>query len=374
VDLSGVHITHQYNRKDPTELKLDISGTPKFNLNIDFKGNVECTAKALVTVPLGETGLELKIGPKLTFTADGEVGADFSWQPSIDFGFTLNRHGFTNVVHTLQNGGGIDFTGKGTASLSLGVDATVQTDGGAAGLEGVVGPELTAKVTADSATGRSCWTGTLSGDADFTAFVHVFHFIHAKAQYNKEFGETTLARNCTNIVFDGSPGTGAPPSTLGPYTMQTFPPDPTAAGTPESRISGPTGTAKFDSTLTHFLVGDGWATWSNGYTGDVYASTTALPDGNFEITVTLPSGTGAFYAYAEPNLFKDFQMSAAAQDGPTSGKTTVLGNSGAKYFGFYATCGHTIKSITYTDSGGDTAMAIGEFGIAPTSACHPTHH
>jgi hypothetical protein len=369
VDLSDVHIDPQYNRQHPTDLKLDISGRPTFTLSVDFKGNVECTAETTVTVPLGETGLELKIGPKLTFTADGEVDAGFTWQPTIDFGFTLNRHGFTNVVHSLKNGGGIDFTGKGTASLSLGVDATVQTDGGVAGIEGFLGPVLTATVTADSATGTTCWSGTLSGEADFKAFVDVFHFLQAKVEYDKEFGDRKLAGGCTAIVFDGSPGTKAPPATLGPYTMKTFPPDPTPEGTAESQISGPTGIVKFDSTLTHDLVGSDWRTWSNGYTSDVYANLTSLPDGSFEITVTLPRGTGAFYAYAEPNTFKDFDMSASAKDGPGSGPVTVFGKAGAKYFGFYATCGHTVSSVTLTDSGGDSAMAIGEFGIAPASAC-----
>lgn len=47
VNLSSVHVTHKYDRHHPTNLKLDISGSPKFTLSFDFKGNVECTAKAL---------------------------------------------------------------------------------------------------------------------------------------------------------------------------------------------------------------------------------------------------------------------------------------------------------------------------------------
>jgi hypothetical protein len=147
--------------------------------------------------------------------------------------------------------------------------------------------------------------------------------------------------------------------------MTAFAPDSTPLGTVESQIAGPTGTVTFNPALTHAMIGNNWATWSNGYTGDVYYTATALPDGNFQITVTLPPGTGAFYAYAEPNLFKDYAMNATANNGVTSGDVTVNGDAGARYFGFYATCGHTLKSVTYVDSGGDTAMAIGEFGIAP---------
>jgi hypothetical protein len=372
VDLSDVHLTHAYKRGH--YLKLDISGQPKFTLSMDFKGNVECTAKALATVPIGDSGLELKVGPKLTFSADGSVGAAFTYQPTIDFGFTLNSHGIQNVSRSIKNGAGIDFTGKGTASLSLAVDAKIQTVGGAFGLEGTVGPVLTAKVTADSATSTTCWSGSLAGDADVVASAHVFHFLNAKVEYDKTFGEKKLAGGCNYpILFDGSPGTGAPPATLGPYQIQTFAADPSAEGTDESQVTGPTGTVTFDSALQHDLVGSDWATWSNGYTGDVYENDTQLPDGSFAISVTLPPGTGAFYAYAEPNIFQDFKMSATAQGGPSSGNITVHGEAGAKYFGFYAKCGHTISSITFTDNGGDTAMAIGEFGIAPASACKTTH-
>ena len=59
-------------------------------------------------------------------------------------------------------------------------------------------------------------------------------------------------------------------------------------------------------------------------------------------------------------------MSATADDGTTSGDTTVLGEGGAQFFGFYAPCGQSISSVQVTDTGGDSAMAVGEFGIAPT--------
>ena len=94
-----------------------------------------------------------------------------------------------------------------------------------------------------------------------------------------------------------------------------------------------------------------------------------LPDGNLQVTVILPANTGAFYAYAEPDKFDDYAINATADNGVTSGNIAVNGDAGAKYFGFYATCGHTVKSVTYINSGGDTTTALGEFGIAPARAC-----
>jgi hypothetical protein len=166
-------------------------------------------------------------------------------------------------------------------------------------------------------------------------------------------------------IFDGSPGAGPPPATLGPFAMQPFPVDPTDEGTLVSGLDGPTGTITFDNPLEHDLVGSNWQTWSNDYTGDVYETDMQAPDGGFDVTITLPPHTGAFYLYAEPNVFQEFNVSATAADGTTSGDMTVLGDSGAQYFGFYATCGHSLSSVHVQDTGGDTAMAIGEFGIAP---------
>jgi len=150
--------------------------------------------------------------------------------------------------------------------------------------------------------------------------------------------------------------------------MQTFASDPSDEYSSADHVDGPTGAITFDTWLTHRLVGSGWATWSNGYTGDVYSNDTTLDDGSIQTTITLPPGTGAFYLYAEPNIFEDFAMSATAQDGTTSGTLTVQGHSGAQYFGFYSNAGVPLTTVHVTDGGGDSAMAIGEFGIAPLSA------
>ena len=158
------------------------------------------------------------------------------------------------------------------------------------------------------------------------------------------------------IFFDGSPGTGAPPATLGPYTMTPFGPDPQLLSTDVGGVAGPTGPISFGAPMQHLQVGNGWATWSNGYGGDVYWT-----DGASSASVSLPPGTSAFYLYAEPNPFQPFTMTAYAQDGTSSGPITVEGEAGAQYFGFYATGGESIAVVTVT-SGID--FAIGEFGIA----------
>lgn len=162
-----------------------------------------------------------------------------------------------------------------------------------------------------------------------------------------------------SIVFDGSPGTGVPPSTLGSHSMSGFPADPSPIGSVVTSVSGPTGDVTFSPSLVHDKIGySGWLTWSNGYTGDVYASSGG------KVTITLPAGTQAFYFYAEPDSFGTVAFTATAQDGTSSGPVEVAGGAGARYFGFYTTSSSSpLSSITVSASG---EFAVGEFGVATT--------
>lgn len=160
-----------------------------------------------------------------------------------------------------------------------------------------------------------------------------------------------------SVTFDGSPGTAAPPSTLGGYTMTAFGADPQSTFTAVSSVAGPNGNIGFSPSLTHVTVGSGWATWSNGYTGDVYST------GGTSVTISMPANTLAFYFYAEPNVFSTFSMSAVSDNGTSSGPVSVAGFAGARYFGFYATGGDKISSITVSCPSAALGFAVGEFGI-----------
>jgi len=157
-------------------------------------------------------------------------------------------------------------------------------------------------------------------------------------------------------------GTAAPPGVLGPYTMTPFPPDvqPTFSLVPS--VASPLGgNVGFSIPLDHRTIGAGWATWSHGYTGDVYFSAQSPT-----VTLTMPAGTGAFYLYAEPNIFAQFTITATAQDG-TVVSQLVDGNAGAAGYGFYGTGGSQISSIQI-DIRSEGGFAVGEFGIAAIPA------
>jgi hypothetical protein len=157
------------------------------------------------------------------------------------------------------------------------------------------------------------------------------------------------------IIGVDTVGTAAPPATLGPYLMTPFPDDPRPNGGTVTSVPAPLwGQVDFDKDMTHVEIGAGWATWSHGYQGDVYYTFES------DVTLTLPSGTAAFYLYAEPNPFSVWRITATAQDG-TSISQDVHGDSGAKYYGFYGTGGDMVATIKVEC---DTAFAVGEFGIA----------
>ena len=160
----------------------------------------------------------------------------------------------------------------------------------------------------------------------------------------------------SSIVFDGSPGTSAPPATLGPFTMTSFAADARPVPGDVTDVAGPTGSLGFGAPVSHVRIGSGWSTWSHSFAGDVY-----FTKGARSLTLTLPPNTGAFAFYVEPNNFSTFNVTASSQDDTTSGAVPVEGFAGATYFGFYGVGDATIASITITST---ISFAVGEFGIA----------
>ena len=172
------------------------------------------------------------------------------------------------------------------------------------------------------------------------------------------------------IVFTNL-GTGAPPSTLGGYSMTMFSPSAQAAipdsyGTPIYVIpGGPSGSTitvapgvyKATATIS-------WnSSWSHGYTGPMYYSGSVT-----QATLTLPAGTKAFFLYTQSNYYGTYNMTVSTNSGATSGPVAVnMGQlpptDGATGFAFHATAGETISSVTITGPGDGSGFAFGEFGI-----------
>lgn len=165
------------------------------------------------------------------------------------------------------------------------------------------------------------------------------------------FASTSLRAQVTGV--SGSSAT--PPTVFGGFTMTSFGLDPQPFTSTLSVDSPLGGLLSFSAGMNHVRVGSGWATWSNGYTGDVYWT------GSTTVTITLPILTSAFYFYAEPDQFSVFNITATS--GTTILAENVDGTAGAKFFGFYTDGSTSLSTISITTTD-QTGFAVGEFGIA----------
>lgn len=153
-------------------------------------------------------------------------------------------------------------------------------------------------------------------------------------------------------------GTGAPPATVGGFAMTPFGDDGLAVFSNITSLNTPLGGAiGFSSTVSARQIGNGWATWSHGYTGDVYFTESQ------SLTLTLPAGVDAFYFYTESNNFGLFDVTVTSDTGSETA-LDVNGDSGANGFGVFGTAGTKISSITISFEAGSSGFAVGEFGIA----------
>jgi len=172
-------------------------------------------------------------------------------------------------------------------------------------------------------------------------------------------------------------GTAAPPASIGgvpvsPFALaqQAFIPDLTLVTAIPGSPSGGTLTAN-EALGKATVPGGGWASWSHGYTGPVYATPYADGTSQTTRTLTLPAGTTAFYMYVEPNNFSVFNVECVTDSGVSSGLIPVNGSAGANGFGFYATDGDTLSTVTVTVDPAASGFAIGEFGADAFSYLPP---
>jgi hypothetical protein len=178
-------------------------------------------------------------------------------------------------------------------------------------------------------------------------------------------GVSMIASEASAALTVTALGTASPvghPATVG---MTAFGLDPQPLLTNVTQVAAPTGGfVTFDNPISHRRVvpGGGWATWSHGYTGDVYFTT------NPSVTLTLPAGTVGFYLYAEPNFNQTptgITVTATNSIGDVESLTqTMSWNADARGWAFNSTAPITSITVTDLDPAATGGFAVGEFGIA----------
>jgi hypothetical protein len=193
--LKVLHPKGQYlkpTKKNPAHVVLSLTGKPSLDLNLSFSGQVNCKKSlASVTIPIADTSLRLKVTPELVFNTSGKVQADYTWTENINIGFTAIGDKVTEGTHSLTSSSQVSLTGLGTAKLALDLDVVVETPLGIVGVEGVLGPQITASVDNDE-----CWTGSYSTDATFSLFVNALFFEEKFTTPTWQLGNKVDFQNC----------------------------------------------------------------------------------------------------------------------------------------------------------------------------------
>jgi len=163
----------------------------------------------------------------------------------------------------------------------------------------------------------------------------------------------------------GSWSTGSNTMESEGFNMVTVSDSPAPELSSVSALSSPFGDLTFSSDAQELVVGSYWKTWSNGYNGEVYYN-----EGNTSFQITLPDDIVAFDLYLQPEQFNMFDIELTGMNGATTTASlsqSIAGNGGAQYFGFYATNGDTLKTITITDKSGGAANG---FAVAQLRVAH----
>ncbi|HEV7807508.1 MAG TPA: hypothetical protein VGO80_16935 [Solirubrobacteraceae bacterium] len=165
------------------------------------------------------------------------------------------------------------------------------------------------------------------------------------------------------VVFDGGPGSGAAPDSLGPYAVNPYPAD-TRPSDVVHTAPAPSASLGFSRPMSLRRISD--ASWSSGaWAGGTFAGAVYWNLGAGATTITLPEPQRAFYLYGQADFFGTYAMTATAQDGTTSGEiqaTTGAVGINARFFGFYGTGDDLISSVTISSPEADEDFAVGNFG------------
>jgi len=168
-------------------------------------------------------------------------------------------------------------------------------------------------------------------------------------------------------------GTAAPPSAVGTFAVTPYDLAPQTALPNMTNTSVIPGSPLLPDTITSFpvqkrAVGDGWTSWSHGYTGPVFFTVPVVPP----LTLTIAPAK-AFYVYVEPAAFgRPFAVSVVTNAGGSSGPVLVDASGGATGFGFYTTAGESITSVTIDADPNAQGFAFAELGLGVSGVGTPS--
>jgi len=168
-------------------------------------------------------------------------------------------------------------------------------------------------------------------------------------------------------------GTAGPQSAVGPFAVTPYDLAPQTAIPNQTNTSVIPGSPLPPDTITSFqvqkrTVGNGWTSWSHGYTGPVFFTVPVVPP----LTLAI-APAHAFYVYVEPAAFgQPFAVSVITNAGGSSGPVLVDASGGATGFGFYTTADESITAVTIDADPNAQGFAFAELGLGISGVATPS--
>lgn len=163
-------------------------------------------------------------------------------------------------------------------------------------------------------------------------------------------------------------------SNLG-YKMLNVPNNPSVAGgfTAVKQLASPAGTLTFSNPVLKAYVG---TDWSKLATSRLTAGSPVYYNSTKSVNISLTGAILALDLFVETNSIAPilFNIAITAFGGTTQTVQTqaVAGNIGGQYFGFYATDGDTISSVSIVSPKGAQGFAMGDIRVASERVPEPT--
>ncbi|WP_134738073.1 hypothetical protein [Nocardioides sp. 503] len=170
-------------------VEVSVTAKPTFTLEAKVSGNLTCTpslGKGLF-LPLGSTPLVLELKPEATVTIDASVDATLTFRPTLTLSTTQAKNHLTVPAPVLSG------AAEATLDAGLYLNASLMV-AGVAGIEGKIGPHLTAPLT-------SPFCGDLSIHASLALKVDVLFRNWTQPLASGDFAHTKVG-DCPGL--DGS--------------------------------------------------------------------------------------------------------------------------------------------------------------------------
>lgn len=213
IDLSKLHFDADFNANvgNPA-MSISMIGAVPMSIRASLSGGGSCTSDRALSlrIPLGPTPLVLMIEPAFKLSATGAVTVTYEATAKMTFSFIRSKRGPPQDLRRLRIEGTPSLSGAATLKVYAGLDVGVLL-GGAVGISGDFGPEITAKgeSRATSSGIQTCVSADSALNVGLNAKAEAFVFGWTYNLAKGSFAQTQVYNKC--VPGPGTPGSSGAP-------------------------------------------------------------------------------------------------------------------------------------------------------------------